>query len=1058
MGCIRRWATLSMGVLSISVGTSCGSSGRKLSARPSLLEPTRALESRLTPAEWRYHPRQAARLARSYPVGAEGRLLVGGLGERWLIVGEGDRAQPASMLAPEPLVGVLEAHDAPFVFVGESGTTYEADSPIGPLLSASAPLEALARVDPGNDNVLGVTRDGALVLSEDAGASWHPVGPSASRFADVLLASPYGLALEVPERLWWSETEGRTWQALDTPPFGAERLARDEEAGPVVTSVLGARSVRFEGSPKLTPLNRVLRPDEPQLSILPIEGPSAKAIALGRAFISGGRYFEVSLGVKAESVSGEFTGPLQREALPLFSACKELRVAGYERWVYAACTREQGSAALRFEFYRSEDSGRHFEREVYAARGNPEQLRLAVGDAGVLLATGLCLPHESLAGCRPQGILQRQDVEADAGASVALRPVPAPALEENALGLAFATDGRTAYAVGLRTKSDAVFAFVSTDLARGFTARPIGLSGEANPRGPSQIHQLTPASDGQVSLVVSRASGPQRLVTLDAAARSVSVNGAPLEAAVIGAYGARALAVSPDQVWESLNGGAEWESVGRLPRSICSASDGRCSISIQCQAEGCAVGDSLSRVGWRGQAQHSAALWPPSGVKSSTLSHRALGPAYGCELSNSEWTELRGVERLPDASQAALGKAAWFALARDDATAAAGLWVAELARGTLDRSVKLRYVELLGPTERAAETAYLATLQVEGAAALRYRIPGSPGASKTALTNVEVAWDNLIDGQHGHAIIADAGGHLPGDFVKGDGMARRAQPDLVSIASGGVFVRVHKSPQHDQPSFFLDGASHEEVPPLRWPATAAKGSSSEMARLGRQNVPLLFVNQGATVVRARRRGGAWQFDAMSAGFAEVANFSLSQSRDITYFQGQAAIHLTTRRSDASSESSVFPLQLEGPVFGAPIAVPTQADLGDGPLSCSARQRSETSRVVAPGHPGRRRPLVVHDAVEPVRVLLTESAILHGTPEAPCAEVFDAELVKVGAAPSAARERALLSVDGPSWLFRLAPDNVRRDPRVEYRMMQCRPDPGLEIPPDVYELPGTRSEG
>jgi hypothetical protein len=48
----------------------------------------------------------------------------------------------------------------------------------------------------------------------------------------------------------------------------------------------------------------------------------------------------------------------------------------------------------------------------------------------------------------------------------------------------------------------------------------------------------------------------------------------------------------------------------------------------------------------------------------------------------------------------------------------------------------------------------------------------------------------------------------------------------------------------------------------------------------------------------------------------------------------------------------------------------------------------------------------------------------------------------------------LSLDGPSWLFRMTTDNSRRDVRVEYRSMTCRPDAGTELPPDIYDMPGT----
>jgi hypothetical protein len=226
-----------------------------------------------------------------------------------------------------------------------------------------------------------------------------------------------------------------------------------------------------------------------------------------------------------------------------------------------------------------------------------------------------------------------------------------------------------------------------------------------------------------------------------------------------------------------------------------------------------------------------------------------------------------------------------------------------------------------------------------------------------------------------------------------------------------------------------------------------------MARLDGESVHLAFVDQGATVVRARRHADAWQFSAMTIGYADAGSFSIEQHRDVAYARSRAGIHLTTRRSDGTALSQLFPLQAEGAVLGTPIATPTQRDLADAPSPCTPQRRGDSPRIIAPYQPGRRRPVVVRDSVEPVRVLLTDSAVLHGTPDAPCVDVFDAEQVKTSGAINS-RERALLSLDGPSWLFRTALDNSRRDARVEYRSMTCRPDAGVELPPEVYDMPGT----
>jgi hypothetical protein len=1004
-------------------------------------------------AEWRYHPRKPTGLERNYALPGGQALFVGAAGERWLSEPSTQRSFPAAMLAPEPLVGALSAKRAAWVFVGKSGTTYDADTPTGVFLRSSAPLVDMAKVDSGLHNVLGVSRSGELWLSEDAGLGWHAVGPAEVHFADAMLLPPYGVALEVPERLWWSGNEGRTWQPLNHPAFGARRLTRDEDAGAVVESVLGIRAIGFEAGAQLTPLARALKPAEPALTFPAARGPSARATAAGRAFDTSGRYFEVVLGTKAETLSGPSLGVLERQAAPQFSACNDVAAAGFESWVYVACTRERSGSVRQFEFYRSTDGGKSFEREPFVARGDPDLVRLAVGSGGALLTTGFCAPGESVAGCRPEGIARREEAAADAGLGAELEPVATPALEEHARGLIFSVDGLVAYAIGQRTKSDALFAFISTDLARGFVARPITALDDSDARGPTELLQFSASGEGQLSLVLAQASGAQRLVVLDASARALSLNAPPVDSAVLGAYGNRSLAVSPDNVWQSLNGGAEWENVGRLPRAVCAASAGRCSIGVACSAGGCTLGESLSRIGWHTRGEPSVVREPPTPARGSGAPRRALGPAISCDLSNTEWSELRGVDRLPDAAQASLGKTAWFALSTDDTTAAAGVWVAEVTKQPLDHGTRVHYSELFGPAANPAEVAYHATVQVEGAAALRYRVPAGSAAPGVPLGEIEVAWENLLEGYQRRASIPDAGKILPGDYVKGDGTARRAQPDLVSISSGGIFVRVHRQPQHDQVSYFLDGQRVERVPPLRWPVSLPKDASLEMARLGSESVQLAFIDRGATVLRGRRRAGSWQFDGMTIGYVDPDSFSLEQHRDIAYAGSGAGIQLTTVRPDTSTESELFPLRVDGPVFGAPMAVPTQKDLADGPLGCTADQRLNTPRTVAPYHPGRRRPLLIHDSVEPERLFLTDSAVLHGTPEAACVDVFDADLVKLAGA-ALAKERALVSIDGPSWLFRVASDTTRREARVEYRSMSCRPDVGVDVPAEVYELPGT----
>jgi hypothetical protein len=1037
-----------------SCAGACSAPRQSVPQRPSLLEPEQPLAEASSAPQWRYHPRKPAHLLRAYQLEGGQTLLVGALGERWLSDSRG-AARASAVLAPETLIGALRTTEG-WTFVGLSGSTYAAESPLGAFSRATFPPKPLGLVATGRTTLLGIGEDGRLLLSEDGGSSWRSVGPAGVRFTSSWLAPPQGLALAIPEQIWWSADEGRTWQALDSSPLGATRFAQDEESGATLETALGARSVRLDRSPpELVALGRKLRPEEVVLPSPPVAGPNARALAAGRAFVSNGHYFEVELGVSAESLSGPFAGPLVRRPLPALGACQEIEVAGFASWVYAACTRERVGAARRYEFYRSSDGGESFEREGFEARGNPDVVRLAVGAEGELLVTGFCSAKEDLTGCRPQGIQARRARAAtDAGANFDLELVPAPALDDAALALAFSSDGRTAYAVGGRTKNDALFLFVSTDRARGFVAREIDELEHTGLPVTRLVKGLTPTRAGELSLVIGQATGPDQLVVLDAGGHTLSVNAAPMDLATIGAYGSRALAIGPDEAWESASGGAQWESLGPLPRPICGGSRARCSAPIACNALGCSAGDGLSRVGWNGRAS-SMLPTPPAAAHPAGESPRALGSAFACELVDAEWSPLAGVEHLPDVAQAALGKAEWFALSEDEASAAAGIWIADTAGTRAEDAARVRHSELFGPSERAAELAHYATLQVEGAAALRYALPGDATPGRQSL-RVEVAWENLFEGRRGRGTILDAGSLLPGDFVKTSSVARRARPDLLSISSGGIYVRVHHQSEQRQPSYFLDGNGVRELSVAVPEGLPPESANAEMVRLGQDHLALSFLNQGATVVRGKPRGQHWQFDAMTIGFVDAERFSLRQQRDITYLQGRAALHSSVHYTDGTSEAFVFPLLAEGPVFGTALAVPTQADVLDRSLGCSAREREVSPRILAPHDPGTRRAVLVRDRVEPLRVLLTDGAVLHGTPSAPCVAAYDAEPVRTAAGSAATRERALLGSDGASWLFRVAPEGTRRDARIEYRAMRCTADPAAEAPPELFDLPDTHA--
>jgi hypothetical protein len=261
----------------------------------------------------------------------------------------------------------------------------------------------------------------------------------------------------------------------------------------------------------------------------------------------------------------------------------------------------------------------------------------------------------------------------------------------------------------------------------------------------------------------------------------------------------------------------------------------------------------------------------------------------------------------------------------------------------------------------------------------------------------------------------------------------------------------------NQPTIFLDGRTTAKVPGITWP-TATLGARTEMSHVGNAHVPLMFVGPGSAIVRARQSNGAWVFDSVATGLADPAAFGLTQSRDLTYQKTRSGLSVMTWDPDGTNgQNWLFPFRSDGAVVEAPIALPTQRDAGDKPKRCGSVHRADSPRVIVPFQAGTRHPVLVTDALEPMRLLLTSQAVMHGTPAEPCVAAFDAEVVALDPTLGAPeQERAILPMDDleHAWLFRTT-FGTRGEQQVEYRLMSCRFDPTLEPPPEVYGQPGTR---
>jgi hypothetical protein len=233
-----------------------------------------------------------------------------------------------------------------------------------------------------------------------------------------------------------------------------------------------------------------------------------------------------------------------------------------------------------------------------------------------------------------------------------------------------------------------------------------------------------------------------------------------------------------------------------------------------------------------------------------------------------------------------------------------------------------------------------------------------------------------------------------------------------------------------------------------------------MVRIGHAHVPVRL--DGSSLIRARRTDDrTWMFDAIALGLSDPKSFGRSEQVDIAYVGDAAGLHLQVNDEGRKGSSGlVFPFRADGPLLEAPTAVPTQLDLPATPRPCTAGDRTSSPRVVAPMQPGTRHPVIVTDPVEPLRVFLTDDAVLHGTPESPCAAAYEATLVSSeGVAPAAAVEQGIVFTDPAdrSWLFRSGKAASELTLALEYRAMTCRFDPATEVPVEVFREKGTLIE-
>lgn len=1038
------------------------------------------------------------------------------------------RGVASSVLAPEPLVDIVRRGPSSWLFFGVSGTIHESATPLGPFARTIEPPEPLVEVAGAGGLLLAVTRDGAVLRNDDRGG-FRPVAlPGAGaapavapRVFDVAVGEGgRALALALPEALFASEDGGASWTRAPIPAMGLWRVAA---AGGALLAEGILSSVTWDPrrSPAFSRSPTAPAAAAEELAVEVGRAPTAAAVQFGRAAVAGDRYYEA---VRPEEPGepwllsrGPIEGPLETRAMQGTSECGSVKLGASGRNVVAVCVHAIGDEIVA-EVRRSDDAGTRWSSVAKLEAPDVDRVGVAVSPDGAALLTGVCKPSEGAAGadpgapgggaCRPSApVLIRLE-----GERVVATLSAAPTLGALAALPAFSVDGRSAYFAGYRVKDDRLALFVSHDGGETFSPRPLDQGeamAEAAPGEPEEEGEdldvergtrsegfeltedsaLRPAEDGAVGLLVGD-GGAMAYVTTDEDGRSLAVSAPPAEGAVMAGFGRRVVALAPSAagapggagggavaLWESLDGGASWAELPEMP--ALSREFFRGSAGVACGAGGCLFGDTVTRVGWGGQAEAAPAA---PGAPPEAPEPAARTPIV-CELAPaSKWTRIEHVEGsawgLPTANEAMRGRAVWSVLTHAPSHAVGTVAALLPESGAGEARITAR--ALLPSAPRGARVGTYVATQMEGYAAARVRIPGARGGEikpGAPMRNVEIAWENWMDGTSGRGVIADAGAFEIGDVKPAAGDLY--DPELLSVSLRGIFVRPHAGSAPTALTFFLEpGGRLQRFEYPAWPA-ASGGRRLEVAGdavfadgqpLGVGMSRLDGAGPVTTMLLAHRppaAGAAWEVDAVTVVPPASQLRDLVAHTDWTYAGKTIGVTSTVADPRRARGWAVFqPFRGDG-ALGPARPLPTPFDLADPPRPCSAAERAASARLEAPMFlrgealfPGTRHPVFVSGGAGPGSlaeplVLLTSSVVLHGTQAAPCVAGWEANAL--GRVPIA----AILPGDlAHAWLFRLAaspatPAQASSDAvAIEAHPMACRFDPAAKVPDAVWSEPAT----
>lgn len=925
-------------------------------AEPAQARRGAAAESPAPVAHWVYRPR-GPEIVQARTTLGDAELVVDSGGSRWLVPKSGAPV-PTAYGAPEALVAARQV-GSQLAFVGESGSVYSADEALGPFVSVRAPPEVSFGAAVHGDVVLAVGRDGKLRRSADLGRSWQTVAIAGFVAAAALDEQGRALAVSVPEQWFHSTDQGASFQRIAAGTVAPERL---EGGGSQIRITGWLGSYVFDGK---TFVSVAASEARPRTWALP-KGPSAGDIRAGHAVLESDFVALLPQGRAHELTRGALGGALEARAASGLEDCARYRLARRGSGLAVLCAPDaEGGATAPLSLYTGDAASAQFQREKVVLWGDFDRVRLALSPGGIVALTGVCAAKERDPGCTPRGVhrVRRGTTELEA--------VPTT-FEELPQSMAFGAGDRLAIAT-VREKDGRALLHL-WQAGQKELGQTIDLSRALDSSEAEAEIELLPSTSPWLG-VVFRQQDSMHVATIDERGQIVTTGEAPTDAVAVHGAGLRFAALSPARrlFFESNDGGVTWASAA-LPRAVCAAERTDCSPPLVCSDAGCLVGEELTRVGW------GTAVKQP--LERDGAAPPAVAPAheageFSCRLDADRPLELPHLVEVPGAAEAALGGTDFTVVEFDRATAALDFaWVHRGER----RLQRVLGFDVVSQPERYAVAMIP---QVEGAAALRYRMPLRQTGDRM-ISEIEVAWNNRISNVTARQRYPSLIEGKQGDYHPSATGPSEAMPELLSVAGAGVYLALHRAGSGGQPTYFFTKGGHEVLPAPRLPQALGDPGDTEYVRLGDEHAPLAFAEDRSRVflggVGARPEGGvALLLGDLPATVGRAQGLRLS-------YRGQR-IGTVSMMADVDGQFwSAWFAELGGPageVLGEIVRVPLKADLDALPRACTSADFERTPRVVAPSFPGPSPLLRVLRGTDELGRFVLSGAVLHGTPDAPC---------------------------------------------------------------------------